>query len=231
MDRLTAEQESVIIDFLKRWGLDSPELVEELLDHYSQMAIEQMENGMEFQNVVDSWKTKKRFRDLKKIQKEFKKSLSKLWKERRRKAVMWTFTDKPVFILAGLFFLMLFLVIAGVDASYLFLIICVKITLIGLAVVALVNFHRRRKKLDGFYRIASMVSINSVWSTQIMMVLINKQLGLDGREIYIAILFALIFAISFAVDIAAIKLFKVYESETKLISEEAMAEIKLPPRI
>jgi hypothetical protein len=90
---LTDAQVSLVIDFLKRWGIDSPELVFELTDHYCEVAKERMEQGWSFEEVLDSWKTKKHFLSLKKIQGEFEKSFKEQWTRSQIKALKTVFTS------------------------------------------------------------------------------------------------------------------------------------------
>ncbi|MEM9051452.1 MAG: hypothetical protein AAGC47_05300 [Bacteroidota bacterium] len=100
-EALTDKQVSQIIDFLKRWGIDSPELVYELTDHYCEKALEQMTEGKSFQQVLDSWKTKPHFLSLKKIQKEFEENFKKQWVRSQKAASLKIFTSKQIFILIG----------------------------------------------------------------------------------------------------------------------------------
>jgi hypothetical protein len=90
---LTDAQVSLVIDFLKRWGIDSPELVFELTDHYCEKAKERMNKGEPFHEVLDSWKTKKHFLSLKRIQNEFEKSFKKQWTRSQMKALKTVFTS------------------------------------------------------------------------------------------------------------------------------------------
>lgn len=90
---LTDAQVSLVIDFLKRWGIDSPELVFELTDHYCEKAKEKMADGWSFEKVLDSWKTKKHFLSLKRIQSEFEKSFKKQWTRSQIKALKTVFTS------------------------------------------------------------------------------------------------------------------------------------------
>jgi len=90
---LTDVQVSLVIDFLKRWGIDSPELVFELTDHYCEKAKEMMEQGWSFEKALDSWKTKEHFLSLKRIQSEFEKSFKKQWTRSQIKALKTVFTS------------------------------------------------------------------------------------------------------------------------------------------
>jgi hypothetical protein len=95
---LTDVQVSKVIDFLKRWGIDSPELVFELTDHYCEKAKDQMKQGWSFEKVLDSWKTKKHFRELKSIQTEFESIVNKKWWRAHLSAVKKLFLSKQVFL-------------------------------------------------------------------------------------------------------------------------------------
>lgn len=95
---LTGAQVSLVIDFLKRWGIDSPELVFELTDHYCEKAKEKMEQGWSFEKALDSWKTKRHFRELKKIQSEFEDIVKKKWWKAHLTAVKKLFLSKQVFL-------------------------------------------------------------------------------------------------------------------------------------
>lgn len=68
---LTPTQRYELIDFLKRWGIDHPELLAEMTDHYTEKALEAMASGNTFEGTLDSWKTKETFRSLRKIQHDY----------------------------------------------------------------------------------------------------------------------------------------------------------------
>lgn len=103
---LTDEQVSLVIDFLKRWGIDSPELVFEMTDHYCEKAKEKMEQGLSFEEVLDSWKTKKHFRELKTLQSDFEVIVKKKWWKAHLQAIRKLFLSKQVFLFAGVLGLM-----------------------------------------------------------------------------------------------------------------------------
>jgi hypothetical protein len=103
---LAEQQHLKVIDFLKRWGIDSPELVFELTDHYSEMALERMENGESFEKVLDSWKTKKHFRALRKIQSEFEKATKRKWWKGHISALKTVFISRQCYALMGIIILM-----------------------------------------------------------------------------------------------------------------------------
>ena len=104
---LTDAQVSLVIDFLKRWGIDSPELVFELTDHYCEMAKDKIEKGWSFEEVLDSWKSKKHFLSLKRIQSEFEKSFKKQWTRSQIKALKTIFTSTQLLWIIACFGLIL----------------------------------------------------------------------------------------------------------------------------
>lgn len=80
---LTDVQTNELIDFLKRWGLDDPMLIAEMTDHYAEKALEEMQSGKTWETVLRSWKTKKTFLTLKRIEAQYKVHSKKEWKKRR----------------------------------------------------------------------------------------------------------------------------------------------------
>ncbi|MGB6036476.1 MAG: hypothetical protein WBG42_09410 [Cryomorphaceae bacterium] len=103
---LTDAQVSLIIDFLKRWGIDSPELVFELTDHYCEKAKEKMEQGGSFEKVLDSWKTKKHMIELRQIQSDFEVIVKKKWWKAHLQAVKKLFLTRQLFLFIGVLALM-----------------------------------------------------------------------------------------------------------------------------
>ena len=65
---LTAQQTSDLVHYLKSWGIDDPILLAEMTDHYSDKALEMMDNGKSLEEVLNSWRTKSMFRTLKEIE-------------------------------------------------------------------------------------------------------------------------------------------------------------------
>lgn len=104
---LTDVQVSLVIDFLKRWGIDSPELVFELTDHYCEKAKDLMQHGWSFEKVLDSWKTKKHFRELKTLQSDFEQISKKKWWKAHLMAVKKLFLTRQFFAFFGVIVLML----------------------------------------------------------------------------------------------------------------------------
>jgi len=103
---LTDAQVSLVIDFLKRWGIDSPELVFELTDHYCEKAKDKMEQGWSFEKALDSWKTKMHFRELRKIQSDFEVIVKKKWWKAHLEAIKKLFLSKQLFLFLGALALM-----------------------------------------------------------------------------------------------------------------------------
>lgn len=97
---LTKEQESKVIDFLKRWGIDSPELLVEMTDHYCEIATESMSRGISFEKTLDSWKTKKNYLNLRQVQSEYESAFRKQWLRAHLKAFKRVFLSGQFFILA-----------------------------------------------------------------------------------------------------------------------------------
>jgi len=98
---LTKEQESMIISFLKRWGIESPDLLVEMTDHYCELAGESMNSGMTFEEALQSWKTKKNYLALRRIQSRFETSFKKQWLKAHLDALKAIFTTKQVFLLVA----------------------------------------------------------------------------------------------------------------------------------
>ncbi len=102
-ERLTNEQEYELVDFLKRWGIDHPELLAEMTDHYTEMALESMASGISWDRVLDSWKTKETFRGLRKIQKAYENQHPRIWCK-----IQWEtgkevlFDNRTLLLLAGM---------------------------------------------------------------------------------------------------------------------------------
>jgi hypothetical protein len=105
---LTDEQVSLVIDLLKRWGIDSPELVFELTDHYCEKAKEMIEQGWSFERVLDNWKTKKHMKELRQIQSDFEVIVKKKWWKAHLQALKKLFLSKQLFVFLGVMVLMLF---------------------------------------------------------------------------------------------------------------------------
>jgi hypothetical protein len=102
MAELSKEQESLVIDFLKRWGIESPELLVEMTDHYCEMAMEKIEKGWSFEKILDSWKTKPNYLSLRKIQAEYSKNFKKQWFQEHVKAFKKLFfTGQIIWLLIG----------------------------------------------------------------------------------------------------------------------------------
>jgi len=106
MKELTTQEHLKLIDFLKRWGIDSPELVFELTDHYTEKALERMTQGESFEAVLDSWKTKRHFYELRKIQSEFFKAIQKKWWKAHVYGLKNIFLSRQVFLFMGVMALM-----------------------------------------------------------------------------------------------------------------------------
>jgi hypothetical protein len=96
---LTSNQEAALIDFLKRWGIDSPELLAEMTDHYAVRAEEMMREGKTFDRTLDSWKTKSTFLQLRKIQSEYERTFRKRWFRSHIQALKQVFLTKQVLLL------------------------------------------------------------------------------------------------------------------------------------
>jgi hypothetical protein len=96
----------LVIDFLKRWGIDSPELVFELTDHYCEKAKERMEQGWSFQKALDSWKTKKHMKELRQIQTDYEVIVKKKWWKAHLQAIKKLFLSRQLFLFLGVLALM-----------------------------------------------------------------------------------------------------------------------------
>jgi len=103
---LTDAQMSLVIDFLKRWGIDSPELVFELTDHYCEKAKDKMEQGWSFEKALDSWKTKKQMKELRQIQSDFEVIVKKNWWKAHLQAVKKLLLSRQLFLFLAVLSLM-----------------------------------------------------------------------------------------------------------------------------
>lgn len=77
--KLDDEQYATLIDFLYRWGLKSPELLSEMADHYSEKALDRMDRGHSWEQVLKSFKTKETYLHLRKVQSGHEKLYGKRW--------------------------------------------------------------------------------------------------------------------------------------------------------
>ncbi len=71
--------------FLKRWGIDHPELLAEMVDHYGEKMLNEMAEGRKFQEILSSWKTKTTFHALRHIQREYEEIYPSLWRKNQWK--------------------------------------------------------------------------------------------------------------------------------------------------
>ena len=74
---------------------------------YCEKAKDKMEQGWSFQKALDSWKTKKHFRELKKIQSEFETIVKKKWWKAHLNAIKKLFLSKQLFTFLGVVALMI----------------------------------------------------------------------------------------------------------------------------
>lgn len=76
---LTDEQYKALVDYLHRWGLDSPELISEMADHFAEKALELMDRGHKWEQVLNSFKTKATYSRLRRLEAEYKRVWGKTW--------------------------------------------------------------------------------------------------------------------------------------------------------
>ena len=76
---LTDEQYKALVDYLHRWGLDSPELISEMADHFSEKALELMDKGHKWEQVLNSFKTKATYSRLRRLEAEYERVWGKTW--------------------------------------------------------------------------------------------------------------------------------------------------------
>lgn len=224
---LTKAQESTIIDFIKRWGVDSPELVAELLDHYYETVLEEMAKGRAFNEVVNSWKTKATFRQLKKIQISYNKGLKKHWRKELWSAVKWTFTGKPLLALIPLCVILFLLVRQGGEIFYwLNLVVGIKAITSCFVGIFVFNLNKRRNRLDGFIRIGRVVGLNGMLSYLFFFNIYGISVAPDITPLPASI-FTGFFLITFVLDFVIYRLFTLKEVETSHITNEILKEFKL----
>lgn len=96
---LTKRQQRELVDFLKRWGLDHPLLIQEMLDHYSEKAIHMMEEGLSWEKTLNSWKTKSTFLAFRKMDKEFTAQQEKYWKRTQKRHLRALITPRNLLFL------------------------------------------------------------------------------------------------------------------------------------
>ncbi len=65
---ISEQQYTELVDTLHRWGLDSPELIAEMADHYAEKSRELMAQGYSWAQALNSIKTKKTYRALRRMQ-------------------------------------------------------------------------------------------------------------------------------------------------------------------
>jgi hypothetical protein len=223
---LTKEQESVVIDFIKRWGVDSPELVAELLDHYCELAIEEMANGRGFEEIVQSWKTKSTLKSLRKIQSSYSNGLNKQWQKDLWSAIKWTFTSKPLFVLVPLYIAFFFLSRQGDTLYWLNMVVGIKAACSLFISVYFISINKRRNRLNGFKRIGSLAMGNAIIAFNILASL-DGYIGNPPLDTARAMVFAAVMLVTFVLDFAAYKLFTMKQRETAHITDEILEEFKL----
>jgi len=76
---LTDDQYKALVDYLHRWGLDSPELISEMADHFAEKALELMDRGHKWEQVLNSFKTKATYSRLRRLEAEYKQVWGKTW--------------------------------------------------------------------------------------------------------------------------------------------------------
>jgi hypothetical protein len=162
MDRdLTPAQRYELIDFLKRWGIDHPELLAEMTDHYTEKALESMATGNTFDGALDSWKTKETFRTLRKIQHDHENVFPA--KVRRQQ---WAVVKSTFFNTRGsILMLLLFVVLMGVASLPMGLIILHKALIIyacfSLGAMLYVSLNKRKRKILSFRNFAFYYGYNT----------------------------------------------------------------------
>jgi hypothetical protein len=151
MDRdLTPTQRYELIDFLKRWGIDHPELLAEMTDHYTEKALESMASGNTWEATLDYWKTKETFRTLRKIQHDYENVFpAKIRKQQ------WTVAKSTLFSVKGCWLmLLLLLVFVGVASMPMGLIILHKSFVLyacfSWGAMIYVYLNKRKRKILSF---------------------------------------------------------------------------------
>ncbi len=105
---LTPYEYRKLAQFLKRWGIDHPELLAEMTDHYGEKALDEIEKGSTLDSVLESWKTKSTFLTLRKIQREYEDLYPKRWNK-----TQWAVAKSIIFSRNLLWLMALLIVLCG----------------------------------------------------------------------------------------------------------------------
>ncbi len=153
---LTTEQTSTLIDFLKRWGLDDPMLIVEMTDHYTEKALEEMELGNSWEAILNSWKTKKTFLSLKRIEAQYKEHSKMEWKKRRWKIFTDLFKSKSIaLIFGGLMATLVLMQIQYVSVIILWLVV-IKAFVLVIFFICHFSFNKLKRNLYSSVKIGSL---------------------------------------------------------------------------
>lgn len=228
---LTEAQESIIIDFIKRWGVDSPELVAELMDHYCEMVLEEMAKGRDFREVVNSWKTKKTMLTLRGIEKSYAQQLSKNWKRDCKITTKEVLLGKPLLIIVPLYLLLVIgFQMEGIP-NWIMLAFCVKSAL-GMGLLAwFVLLNKNRMRIYGFKRLGAYVAINVNLLFQTLPALLDDSTWIYRTEIAGVYVPAFLILATIVGDIIYYRLYQKADRESQHLSNEILKEFKLPPRV
>lgn len=233
MDKVTLSeaQESIIIDFIKRWGVDSPELVAELMDHYCEMVLEEMVKGRDFQEVVNSWKTKKTMLSLRAIEKSYAKQLSKNWKRDSKITTKEVLLGKPILIIVPLYLLLVIGFQMDGIAKWIMVVFCLK-SVVGMGLLSwFVLWNKNRMRIYGFKRLGAYVVININLLVQTLPGLFDSSKWMNHIGENKAYVIALIVLATIVADIVYYRLYQKADIESQHLSNEILKEFKLPPRV
>lgn len=81
---LTDAQYETLVDFVHRWGLDHPALIAEMADHYGEKALDLMDRGYRWEAVLNSFKTKRTYHALRRMERNYRQLVKQAWKAESR---------------------------------------------------------------------------------------------------------------------------------------------------
>ncbi len=224
---LSSEQEWELVDFLKRWGIDSPELLAEMADHYTEKALEEMAAGKTWERVIDSWKTKKTFSYLRTIESKFKPARKKQWRRLCLKSIKEVLLGKPVLIVVAAFLLCFILLQIDRFPTFIFALFLFK-SLLSLGIYFWLHyFGRDYKELYAYGKLKAVFMIE-VYPPYLLLGLKTKFFSDTELEINFVLFTSVFFALTIAVNMVACKIYKSIEESAESLSDQMLAPREKP---